>query len=411
MYKFCDISKTDKLNIFTTPDSVEVKISNLVQQEIDNFTLFDSLNHPDDAARLIKYTSPSIKNIVVLGCGGTGSWLIPKIVKTMNDLHRKRILRDKPKLILVDGDTVEPKNLIRQNFIESDIGSNKAEAMAMRYGPHLKSDIEVVYFDKYITNKKNLYSGVTHDKFMNINILVELMVQNSDNGGDTIIFNLVDNQNARRVLHGSIGKYIVSNRTNSSNRFIIVDVGNEDTYGQLYATLYETVTRKYILTKDTFFDFSPETIDKEEEVSVYSCAEADVDVEKEDQFLIANDTAANVAHNWLASYLSSPYLIPQLVRFTCIPTPYVKVEKYMLKGYFNHFVLELIDHLENTIISNSGSRHSIIEKLSDQSKADEILERWRYGSFVYHNWLRLYNHMCNNREFVSAIKHFVHNYS
>lgn len=106
MYKFCDISKTDNLNIFTTPDSSYVKISNLVQQEIDNFILFDSLNHPDDTAHIIKYMTTTVRNIVVLGCGGTGSWLIPKIVKTMNDLHRKNILRDKPKLILVDGDTV-----------------------------------------------------------------------------------------------------------------------------------------------------------------------------------------------------------------------------------------------------------------------------------------------------------------
>lgn len=106
MYKFCDISKTDKLNIFTTPDSSYVKISNLVQQEIDNFILFDSLNHPADTAHIIKYLTTTVRNIVVLGCGGTGSWLIPKIVKTMNDLHRKNILRDKPKLILVDGDTV-----------------------------------------------------------------------------------------------------------------------------------------------------------------------------------------------------------------------------------------------------------------------------------------------------------------
>ena len=107
MYKFCDISKIDKLNIFTTPDSPDVKISNLVQQEIDNFILFDSLDHPDDTARIIKYMTPAVKNIVVLGCGGTGSWLIPKIVKTMNDLHRKKILcNNKSKLILVDGDTV-----------------------------------------------------------------------------------------------------------------------------------------------------------------------------------------------------------------------------------------------------------------------------------------------------------------
>ena len=106
MYKFCDFLTKERLSIFTTPDSLEVKLSNLVQSEIDNFALFNDLR---DGLNALSYRSlhrPAIKNIVVIGCGGTGSWLIPKLVKTMNDLKRKYSLCPEPKLILIDGDTV-----------------------------------------------------------------------------------------------------------------------------------------------------------------------------------------------------------------------------------------------------------------------------------------------------------------
>lgn len=47
-----------------------------------------------------------INNIIVVGCGGTGSWLIPKLAKTINDMKRKNLLAGNFNLFLVDGDTV-----------------------------------------------------------------------------------------------------------------------------------------------------------------------------------------------------------------------------------------------------------------------------------------------------------------
>ncbi len=53
-----------------------------------------------------------LDKIVVVGCGGTGSWLIPKLAKTINDMKRKNLLSHKFSLILVDGDTVNLNTLI-----------------------------------------------------------------------------------------------------------------------------------------------------------------------------------------------------------------------------------------------------------------------------------------------------------
>ncbi len=58
----------------------------------------------------------------VIGAGGVSSWLIPKLVRLEKGI------------IVYDGDTLEKKNLDRQLFDEEDVGRNKAQAMAAKYG-------------------------------------------------------------------------------------------------------------------------------------------------------------------------------------------------------------------------------------------------------------------------------------
>jgi hypothetical protein len=61
--------------------------------------------------------------IFIIGCGGVGSWLAPAIC----------LLAGRRNVTLVDGDSLEDKNLDRQLFSEDDIGRNKAEALAEKY--------------------------------------------------------------------------------------------------------------------------------------------------------------------------------------------------------------------------------------------------------------------------------------
>lgn len=61
---------------------------------------------------------------VIIGVGGTGSLLardLPKLL--IGSIH---------KMMIVDGDTVERKNMIRQSYQEQDIGENKAIALAAK---------------------------------------------------------------------------------------------------------------------------------------------------------------------------------------------------------------------------------------------------------------------------------------
>lgn len=67
--------------------------------------------------------NPSVSNVVVVGCGGVASWMIFPLIKLLNGSDHR------PNLLLVDGDTIEERNLERQWFDEKDIGGNKAMSM------------------------------------------------------------------------------------------------------------------------------------------------------------------------------------------------------------------------------------------------------------------------------------------
>jgi len=67
----------------------------------------------------------------MVGCGGTGSFLVQLLCRVLHHLiHQGKHAR----LVLVDPDQVESKNLTRQCFCQAEVGLNKAEALAARYG-------------------------------------------------------------------------------------------------------------------------------------------------------------------------------------------------------------------------------------------------------------------------------------
>jgi tRNA A37 threonylcarbamoyladenosine dehydratase len=62
--------------------------------------------------------------IIVAGCGGTGARLIGPLIK---------IVPPQTQIHLYDADRVETRNLLRQHFIQEDVGKCKAEVLAERY--------------------------------------------------------------------------------------------------------------------------------------------------------------------------------------------------------------------------------------------------------------------------------------
>lgn len=112
--------------------------------------------------RLIDRESVSL---VLVGCGGIGSWLAPTLVRTARLLIEK--FNKHVQVVFVDPDSVEAKNCYRQNFAEFEIGQNKAETLARRYGLAWGVDVLALPrpfsadLDKLLTDSRQTYYSMS----------------------------------------------------------------------------------------------------------------------------------------------------------------------------------------------------------------------------------------------------------
>jgi PRTRC genetic system ThiF family protein len=97
-------------------------------------------------------------SLVLVGCGGTGSWLAPHVARVARLLAEK--FQKKTLVFFIDPDQVEEKNIYRQNFSYAEIGLNKAQALAWRYS--LAWGLEIVAVPKaYKRGALNYRDGLT----------------------------------------------------------------------------------------------------------------------------------------------------------------------------------------------------------------------------------------------------------
>ena len=78
---------------------------------------------------------------VVVGCGGTGSWLLPGLARIA---QATRESGQNVEILCVDPDHVEEANITRQNFCEAEIGLPKAETLARRMSPIFGGAIKAI---------------------------------------------------------------------------------------------------------------------------------------------------------------------------------------------------------------------------------------------------------------------------
>ena len=96
----------------------------------------------------MKYSKEPPANIFVIGAGGTGGYIIPHLYRICFAANRPT------RVVICDGDIVEAKNLIRQNFIGQDIGQNKAKVLSERYASAF--GIETEYISSFIESEEEL---------------------------------------------------------------------------------------------------------------------------------------------------------------------------------------------------------------------------------------------------------------
>lgn len=230
--------------------------------------------------------SKRIQKVIVVGCGGTGSHVIPNILRLLLGVE----IRFRPEICLIDGDSIERKNILRQNFIQIDLGQNKAEVLARRYSTAF--GIPITAIPEFSDNKNNVLGKV---------------IKESDN---ICVIGCVDSPNGRRHIRSTIKRY-------KKKDIIWIDSGNEEKSGQVvmgYRTTDETdiIKRENISSHGIgmfslpyITDVYPEIMNTRDKArSELSCDEL---AEVAPQAMMANVTAANLILNYYNALL---YEIP-----------------------------------------------------------------------------------------------------
>ena len=216
-------------------------------------------------------------HIVMIGCGGTGGHIAPHLYRLRHALFRPS------KVILCDGDIVEKKNLVRQNFIASDLGKNKAEVLAARYAGAF--GMETCFIDHFIESEQQL------------KVLLEPDRKNSL----VILIGAVDNNRSRQLCNSVFCQ---------ARDLIYIDSGNGLANGQVVCgvrkggrTVQKPVARFY-----------PDILDPTDKFpSELSCAEASVSAP---QAITANIMAATLVLCMLYNILATGELVARMTTFS-----------------------------------------------------------------------------------------------
>jgi PRTRC genetic system ThiF family protein len=218
-----------------------------------------------------------IREIVLVGLGGTGSQLARSICRTVFDMKIRNL--NVPRLRFVDPDVIEMKNVGRQMFTVADVGQFKAEVLARRFSAAL--GLEIVFnnepFDKRMIGDQS-YQRIY-----------------------TLLCGAVDNHEARRELtaahtlwvdcgnHYASGQVIIGNTDNAAQ----VTQAMQSNYPKL-SSLSESAGIRYLPNAALLF---PQLLEPPEEPEpALSCAEL---VEIGEQHLLINDLVADVAAQYV----------------------------------------------------------------------------------------------------------------
>lgn len=92
-----------------------------------------------------------MKTYMIIGVGGTGSYVVNNLLNYLGALPKQ-----KARVILIDGDILEKRNLLRQGFLPIDIEKNKAQALVERFNKVIPKHITLEYKDTFINTMADL---------------------------------------------------------------------------------------------------------------------------------------------------------------------------------------------------------------------------------------------------------------
>ena len=235
--------------------------------------------------------------IVMLGAGGTGAYVAPHVYRLLHVLPRPA------RFIIADGDTVEEKNLIRQNFITSDLGENKAKILVERYAAAF--GVEIEYIPEFIESDERLAALVTPDVIRQSYISGAQFVQGFNPSNPyrnlVILIAAVDNNKSRQMCHRVFKK---------TEELIYIDSGNGKYTGQVVCGVRRKNRTYYKPVGDIYPDVLLETDKFPTELS---CAEEAMSAP---QSIMANIMAATAIVSYVYNILALGVIDVRSVTFS-----------------------------------------------------------------------------------------------
>lgn len=272
-----------------------------------------------------KNDNPMGFNIMVVGAGGTGGYLVRDLARFIYALREKGDPRQFS-ISLIDGDEVEAKNVLRQNFMGKDIGKKKSDVLAKRYANAFGIEIQSV------------------SEMANANLLGELHKHDNVRGQNiqNIVVGCVDNHDARRAM-----------KTYSDNRSNVywIDSGNETKSGQAVIgygrfnrntngyrssrNAYNVPQRNTVFSLPNVVDLYPEIGDAAQDVveeTKVSCAEASM---VDTQNIFVNMTAAGHVLSYIRQVVMGEPITINAIEYNIKGVTNVKhiTESYLRDNY------------------------------------------------------------------------------
>ncbi|MGB7341152.1 MAG: ThiF family adenylyltransferase [Phototrophicaceae bacterium] len=204
-----------------------------------------------------------ISRVVIIGLGGTGAQVARILGRMCYDMREKQY--HTPKIVLIDPDKIEVKNVGRQLFVSSDVNQYKAAIVAKRLNFGL--GLDVAWYPEAVSADKHF-----------------------DRYGSDLVISCVDNFEARREIYKVSGIHLSAGNYSTGGQVCIGNTNDVD----LIERYFEQDRIRYLPKEGLLL---PELLEAEDPLDdpviddTLSCAEL---VQAEEQSLLINDWMANI---------------------------------------------------------------------------------------------------------------------
>lgn len=184
---------------------------------------------------MLKFINVKNPHIYLVGAGGTGGFLLEKLTRLFANFNHPVTIE------VIDGDTVEGKNLKRQNFMFDDLDHKKAQVLCDRLAQLVPHAPKLVSKPDYLTDNS---------------LLTDIALLDEDE--TPIIVDCVDNTATRRLINDSV------KALGDEIPVIVLNSGNNEQGGQIVAWSNKPVTNKTLtgekeISLKSMLELFPET--------------------------------------------------------------------------------------------------------------------------------------------------------